>query len=135
MKKLICLDFDGVIHSYASGWQGARNIPDPPVHGAIQWIEDFIYQHCWIPDSICAMTVAGPCELAIFSSRARYLGGRSAMKRWLVKHGLDKRLLEVIRFPLWKPQATVLLDDRAITFTGTFPDPKALLEFKPWNKA
>ncbi len=23
---------------------------------------------------------------------------------------------------------------RAITFTGTFPDPRGLLSFKPWNK-
>ena len=27
-KPILCLDFDGVLHSYTSGWRGAR-IPDP----------------------------------------------------------------------------------------------------------
>jgi len=28
-KPILCLDFDGVIHSYSSGWKGADVIPDP----------------------------------------------------------------------------------------------------------
>ena len=37
-KPIICLDFDGVIHSYTSGWKGAAVIPDPPVPGALEFI-------------------------------------------------------------------------------------------------
>lgn len=39
MKKRILVDFDGVIHSYRSGWKGLDVIPDPPVENAIKWLE------------------------------------------------------------------------------------------------
>jgi hypothetical protein len=133
-KKILCLDFDGVIHSYSSGWKGAKTISDPPVFGALEWIDEFIIEHCTVPDSWCAMAPQGDWELNIFSSRSRYWGGRRAMKKWLLKHGLEPRFLEVIKFPLWKPAATVLIDDRAIQFTGEFPPFADILTFKPWNK-
>ena len=39
-KWTIAADCDGVLHSYVSGWQGADSLPDPPVPGAIEWLED-----------------------------------------------------------------------------------------------
>lgn len=133
-KKLIAIDFDGVLHSYVSGWRGARNVPDPPVPGAIPWLELLLSEYADTPDSMCAMAPPGRITVAIFSSRSRYFGGRSAMKRWLVKHGLDKRWLEVIKFPLFKPPSHVLLDDRAVTFNGGFPSGLELINFRPWWK-
>lgn len=44
------------------------------------------------------------------------------------------RFVDSLKFPTKKPAAFLQIDDRAITFTGTFPDPKELLKFKPWNK-
>jgi hypothetical protein len=37
-KLTICVDFDGVLHSYASGWKGAGVVADGPVDGAIEWL-------------------------------------------------------------------------------------------------
>jgi hypothetical protein len=66
-KPILCLDFDGVIHSYSSGWKGPRCIPDMPVNGALQFI-------C---EAMEYFTVD------IYSSRSRYVGGKKAMKKWL----------------------------------------------------
>ncbi len=34
-KPILCVDFDGVVHSYTSGWKGETVIPYPPVNGAL----------------------------------------------------------------------------------------------------
>ena len=39
-KGTIVFDFDGVIHSYTSGWKGENVIPDPPVPGIKEVIDD-----------------------------------------------------------------------------------------------
>jgi hypothetical protein len=125
-KPIICLDFDGVIHSYTSGWQGARNIPDPPVAGAIEFMLHALHKY----------------DVVIHSSRARYWGGISAMRKWLKAHAgslwYDTPVgpgLEDVRFTRWKPPAIVTIDDRAIRFYGKFPTPQEAAALIPWNKA
>jgi hypothetical protein len=126
-KPILCLDFDGVIHSYTSGWQGADVIPDPPVDGAM----DFIWE------------ATEHFTVAIFSSRTNQRGGLIAMQRWLREHFMQQfghRLLAAedtyrdITWPVEKPPALVTLDDRALTFTGTWPSMEFIKAFKPWNK-
>jgi hypothetical protein len=126
-KPILCLDFDGVIHSYSSGWKGADVIPDPPVDGAMKFIWEAT-EHF---------------RVAIFSSRTNQSGGLTAMQSWLNKNfrdywgphrtEADDKLAE-IEWPIEKPAALVTLDDRAITFDGTWPDIESLKRFKPWNK-
>lgn len=154
-KPILSLDFDGVIHSYTSGWQGPRTIPDPPVEGALRFIVE-------------ALRVF---DVQIFSSRSKYWGGRRAMQKWLRYHYTAvvseneegwktapewwarevlknafvdpwkdevnwgvKALVKRIGFPRAKPPAMVTLDDRGLLFNGIFPTPEELLEFEPWYK-
>lgn len=123
-KPILCLDFDGVIHSYASGWKGADVIPDPPVDGAIEFIEEATKHF----------------DVQIFSSRSNQPGGIEAMSEWLARHCCANPPDELplffgsIKWPTEKPAAMVTIDDRAITFDGTWPAIETLKEFRPWNK-
>lgn len=132
-NPIICVDFDGVIHSYTSGWKGIDVIPDPPVPGAIEWL----MEHLPCPDGICAMapTHTGPI-VQIYSSRSKSWFGRRAMKRWLVQNGFPREYISegILKFPTKKPAAFLTIDDRAICFNGTFPSAAEMLAFKPWNK-
>lgn len=126
-RPILCLDFDGVLNNYDSGWQGPRAITDRPVPGAMKWLAEVVMDDCF--------------EVHIFSSRSRYIGGRRAMKRWL-RDALSwsgigmpaSCVMNKIKWPKYKPPAMVSIDDRALTFTGTFPETYDLLRFKPWNK-
>jgi hypothetical protein len=131
-RPILCLDFDGVLNSYVSGWKGADVIPDPPVDGAIPFL---------------MTVVASRFDVVIYSSRSHQPGGVSAMRAWLKKHveehcdrwhpgdpALPQVVLDAIGFPDHKPSAMVTIDDRAITFTGKWPSMQDLLGFKPWNR-
>ena len=114
----ICIDFDGVIHSYTSGWQGIDKIPDPPVDGALEALKVY----------------TGYFDVCIYSSRSKEQVGIDAMLKWLIKHGLEMGYLGRIRFPTQKPAAFITIDDRAICFEGRFPHPKEILSFQPWYR-
>lgn len=123
---ILCLDFDGVIHSYTSGWKGADVIPDPPVEGAFAFI--------------ATMLDAG-WDVQIFSSRSHQPGGARAMEKWLYHHSGNMwydspagKGMENVKFPDHKPSAMVTIDDRALTFTGVWPTLEFIQNFKPWNK-
>lgn len=125
-KPILCIDFDGVLHSYTSGWQGADVVSDPPVPGTLEWLVNAI----------------GHFELCIYSSRSSQKGGIDAMKNWLYENLIEEGcpgmiadgLMRVIKFPTQKPAAFLTIDDRAICFNGAFPSYEELLAFKPWNK-
>lgn len=119
-KPILCLDFDGVIHSYSSGWKGADVIPDPPVAGAMDFIRRALKHF----------------RVAIFSSRSNQPGGLNAMKDYIAVNsemGFHDPI-DGLEWPLEKPAAMVTIDDRALTFDGTWPDIETLKAFQPWNK-
>jgi len=118
-KPILCLDFDGVCHSYTSGWKGAAVIPDPPVEGMWEFLREAV----------------GIFEVNIFSSRS-HQGGKDAMMNWFIDHSRDagdRMTAAQLVFPLEKPPALVGLDDRVCLFRGLWPSVQSLRDFKPWN--
>ena len=118
MARTVVFDFDGVIHSYTSGWKGETNIPDPPVPGiqeALKEIHDAGY------------------EVVVVSTRCKTVLGRMAIENWLDMYGMTQEVDKVCKE---KPPAIAYIDDRAICFDG---HPETLLKkiqnFQPWYKA
>jgi hypothetical protein len=116
--KTICVDFDGVIHSYTSGWQGATVVADPPVPGAIDWLRRM---------------VAAGYEVCVYSSRSKEPLAIERMRDWIDAHG-GKDISSKLKFPSEKPAAFLTIDDRCYRFEGDFPSPGWIERFRPWNK-
>lgn len=118
-RPIIALDFDGVVHSYTSAYKYPEIIPDPPVNGAIEFIE---------------MAFKEGYEVVIFSCRAITDFSIRAMKQWLVKHGLSKELVDYMIVTDRKPPCDIYIDDNGYRFEGVFPSFNEIRGLKPWNK-
>ena len=115
-KKTVVFDFDGVIHSYSSGWKGADCIPDPPVLGIEKALAKLHQEY----------------EIAIVSSRCSTQAGVDAINHWLYKNGLAQYVDKVCKE---KPPAIVYIDDRAICFDGNAASlVEKVRSFKPWTE-
>ena len=141
-KLILCLDFDGVIHSYERGWQNGEIYGDA-TPGFFDWL--------------VALEKAGnPFRLVIYSSRSKTPGGIAAMRAWLYaqydkqypgaraiigpeakghKSWPPQAFQDLFEFATEKPPAWLTIDDRAIRFEGRWDwlRPEVLLDFKPWN--
>lgn len=117
-RRTLCVDFDGVLHSYTSPWAGAEVIPDPPVPGAFAFLAAAVLRF----------------RVAVVSARSHQPGGIDAMRRWFAAHALPDYALDALEFPTEKPQAIVYIDDRGWRFDGTWPSLDELAAFQPWNR-
>lgn len=138
-NPIICVDFDGVIHSYTSGWKGIDVIPDEPVEGAIEWLLSMLPAPEDLDPFGCELDqfVEGRFPVVqIYSSRSIKRKGRKAMKQWLIKNGVHPGYIRdnILLFPTKKPPAYLTIDDRAICFDGNFPSRTNIASFKPWYK-
>lgn len=113
---ILCLDFDGCIHSYEHGWKGGE-IYGTMVPGFIEWAE----------------AAQQYFKLVIYSSRSDTKVGIDKMKLWLLANGFDPEKT-AIEFAHKKPPAFLTIDDRAVQFRGNWMelDPRRLREFVPW---
>lgn len=125
-KPTICLDFDGVIHSYEKGWQDGSIYGDV-TRGFFEWAE----------------RARESFTLVIYSSRSDSQAGIDAMANWLGEKGRDwmranGREGEMhFMFAPKKPAAWLTIDDRCIRFDGSWDNPlltpEAMFAYKPWN--
>jgi hypothetical protein len=114
--RRLCFDFDGVIHSYTSGWLGAGTIPDPPVEG--------------MADAIRRLQALG-WDVVVCSSRARYSEGKDAVCQWLLDNGFPGVEVTCEKLP-----AELYIDDRALRFSGCVSEMLESIDTwtGPWNK-
>lgn len=128
-KPTICVDFDGVIHSYTSPWTKDTEIHDPPVPGAMEFL-----RRCTDHFTVCVLSTRSRNPLAVY-----------AMQKWMIEHWEPEeaesamreefhRWLFKIEFPTEKPPAIVYIDDRAMLFAGGWPTVEEMQNFFPWNK-
>ena len=114
-KKTVAFDFDGVINSYKSGWQGATVLNDKPVDGIKKEIETLR---------------ANGYSVVVYSTRAETVLGTQAIEQYLINH----RII-VDGVTATKPIAVAYVDDRAIPFHGvSFGLAKRCMEFKSWTE-
>src|SRR5258708_255578 len=73
-KPILCVDFDGVVHSYVTPWTDEVTISDPPVPGALRWLWKATE---WF-------------DVQIYSSRSKTGDGRAAMRFWMAAHSADE---------------------------------------------
>ncbi len=112
-KPTVVMDFDGVIHSYKSGWQGQEAIPDPAVPGIREAIDEIRNKGY---------------RVVVVSTRCSTDSGIRAVRAYLVENGIvvDDVCKE-------KPPALCYIDDRAICFRGNAGKLIGQIEsFKSW---
>lgn len=95
--RTVAVDFDGVLHSYVSGWTGIRPT-DPPEPGAREFVD-------WL--------ITNGATVVITSTRANRRRGARAIRRWLSEHGFPP--LPVTHH---KVNAVAYVDDRAVHYRG-----------------
>lgn len=127
-KPILCLDFDGVIHSYDRGWHDGT-IYGVVTPGFFEWANEA--KHYF--------------RLVIYSSRSKTAEGRKAMHDWMMKQWSEWKRnggesgdgwLVEFEYAHEKPPAFLTIDDRCMVFAGQWAlmPPSELAKFKPWTE-
>jgi histidinol phosphatase-like enzyme len=112
-KKTVVFDFDGVIHSYVSGWKGIDAVPDAPNRDVVK--------------AIGALRADG-YEIIVVSTRCGDPAGERAVIEYLDRHGVI-----VDGVSATKPPALVYVDDRAVCYRPGMALVETIKSFQPWR--
>lgn len=133
MKQTLAIDFDGVIHDRPKSERGISQVTGDPVPGAMHFLA----------------SVVVPFHVVIFSSRFRDWEGLEVVKEWMLLHMEEyvndrsergkkvayiTDIMDKINYDNQKPLAHVIIDDRAMTFTGAWPTIEKIMKFKTWSE-
>lgn len=113
MKKTVAIDFDGVIHSYTTPFNGDHSyIPDPPVPGSKEAMWRYVEKY----------------NVVVFSVRAAFAA--EAIRQWMKVWEFPEVEITAI-----KPSAHVYVDDRGWRFDGNWDfDMDALVDAPTWYR-
>lgn len=138
--KNICLDFDGVIHSYVTPFTTPDCIPDPPMPGAFEFIRKLLSNGF----NVYIMSARFPRHTDHGDS-PEFWGprGLESVAKWFRTHGATDLVDSIlapkidgapqVRFVINKPPAVLYIDDRAYKFEGEWPTLEFIRTFEPWK--
>lgn len=105
--KVVCVDFDGVIHRYSKGWQDG-SIYDPPMKGAKKEL---------------GRLVSKGYKVVILTTRLNPEANddvnleKNKITKWLADNGFQAGV-HYHDITAIKPKAGIYIDDRGIRFTN-----------------
>jgi len=121
-KRILEVEFDGVIHNDSDSGFNPALVSGPPVEGAFAWLDG----------------AKDLFTIVITSDRLWARGGLRSIKRWLKRQGWPSDKLgdpEFLNFPLYKLASFAYVGDSVVSFDGkAFPDPEGLTRMKRWTK-
>lgn len=115
-RQRIAIDFDGVLHSYCSGYNGVLPT-DPPTPGAVEF---------------CEYLLSSGYEVVVHTARMSEEyhvkdEAEAGIREWFRKHGFPAEVAEGV-VTNEKPAACLYLDDRGLRFNGDFGEVRNALE-------
>jgi len=139
----IAIDFDGVLHSYTSGWTG--QVPyDPPVDGAQQAMAKLLEQDHKLVVFTCRINATEKDDLNSWQVH-------NVLRQWFRANGFPSEFWDddkhgsavfttsdLVEITGTKPHADIYIDDRGMRFEGHWNDVlhdlQVETETTPWHK-
>lgn len=119
-KKVIAVDWEGVIYTTQDTRSGIQPPVNPPNPGALEWL-GYIVRDGRFTVTICSELNQRP-------------DGIYKMKQWLIEHGFSRQELAAVHWPIQQSPAWLTLSARVKLFEGRFPSLDEIDNFKPWNQ-